>query len=220
MLLVTRKMNWIRIVIITTLYQVFTGVAAAQQGQQSAAPEQKKNQATSGILPRGWDTWLRGRNRNGNALFSIIVKAGSPLSPTASYGLSIEYRKEDRMPLEVAVGSYSRPKTIGTTDSTSIQTYGAGAGVLAGDKNSYLYFGSYVSLFSVKSDSDSSTFFCIIPTVGIRIESDAELILLLLVSKNISLNGNISAALGDAPSDIGIFKNGGTQISLGFGLGI
>lgn len=187
---------------------------------ETKSVEVKKKGKDSEDRTRDWETWLKGRNREGNALFSLFVKAGSPLSPTSSYGLAIEYRMNDRVPVEMVFGSYSRPKTIGATETSSVQTAGAGTGLLVGDKGSLVYLGAHASVFNIKKGDSSNTFLCLIPSIGIRIESDAEIIFLILMSKNFSISGDISAALGDAPSDIGIFKNGGTQISIGLGIGI
>lgn len=163
---------------------------------------------------------LKLRNINGNALFSIIPKTGSPLSPTSNYGGTLLYNPEDLITYKINSGSYKRPSKP-VTPSAKLDTYGFGGFIQLGDRSSTVTLGLDFNYFDLQQDGFSRLgFFSALPSIGIRIESDAELIVQFEIFRNINARSNLQKSLGEAPTDITVLNSSRMEASLGLGIGI
>jgi len=159
------------------------------------------------------------RNSKNNAILSILLKTGSPLSPTSNYGGSILYNPNDIVSYCLNTGTYNRaPK--GTIPLAELSSYGLCTFLQLGDRGSTLTFGLNFNYYQLKKEKTSSGFFALLPSLGIRIESDAEIILHFEISKNLNARNNLQKRLGSAPTDITMLNSTRMEASLGLGIGI
>jgi hypothetical protein len=163
--------------------------------------------------------FLKLRNSNGNALLSIIPKTGSPLSPTSNYGGSLFYNPNDFVSYCFNTGTYKRSTQI-HRQGAELNSAGLCGLVLLGDRGSTLSLGLNINYYLLLTNGNKFNYFSVLPALGIRIESDAEIILHFEISKNINARSSLQRDLGDAPTDFTVLNSKRMEASLGLGIGI
>lgn len=164
--------------------------------------------------------WLKLRNDEGSALYSILMKTGSPLSATSNYGGSLLYNPYDLQIYQLNFGTYKQPRSVADGPGHALTTIGLGCFLQAGDRGSTLTFGANINYFHLEGITRPRSYVGILPTLGVRIESDAEIILHFEVGKNMNVHNQLAKDLGDSPTDITILNSTKSEASLGLGIGI
>lgn len=166
---------------------------------------------------------IKFRNDVNRALVSIVGKAGAPLASTSGYGAALEWNQNGYMPYEVHFGSFSSPAAVNGEEkqsAKSMTSFGIGTSLLLGGRGSYLKIGSGLTYYNLEQNGETNSYFALVPTIGLRVESDAEMIFSFEMSTNLSFVGDLSGDLGEAKSDVGLFNGSGADICLGLGFGI
>jgi hypothetical protein len=180
-------------------------------------PEVKDGDDTS---YREISDWFKLRNDSGGALFSILMKTGSPLSQTSNYGGNILYNPDNLVTYQTNFGTYQQPTNFTESPRKELTTLGLGSFLQVGDRGSTLTFGANLNYFRLDGLSKPKSYLALLPTLGIRIESDAEMILHFEVGKNLNFQNQLSRDIGETRTEISVLNSTKAEASLGLGIGI
>lgn len=205
--------QYLRPVIISALFGLLPLVATPRS--YSKTPDDEEPHPTETFD----SNLLKLRNINGNALFSVVPKIGSPLSPTSNYGGSFTYNPDDILSYCLNTGTYKRSAKL-NHPSAELNALGFCGLVQIGDRGSTLTFGLNLNYFQLLSKGSQVSYFSLLPALGVRIESDAEIIIHFEISKNINARGHLERNLGSAPTDITVLNSKRMEATLGLGIGI
>ena len=164
------------------------------------------------------------RNAQDNALFALLIKSGSSTTVAGKAGLSLEVNPYDVAPFGLTLGQYHHSeRSEDDLIQKSMQSAALSGGILLGANGSFLHLASSLAYRRIVVEQESQLidhFFSFIPNAGIRLVSDSELILSIMISKNLPLGRDFEKFLGPAPSGTGIFDDAAEDLTIGVGMGI
>lgn len=218
--------------------EVGEGEAEAPPPQRAAAPAAAPTEKRSPSTFKRFEAWATGKDAPDTRIASLVAKAGSPLSPTGMYGAALEFFPSPILPIRISGGTYDSHMVFsGDSGSIAYSNLAVGTGLLIGRRNAQLDFGldyacitahirpgipSATDAQSNVTQSTDTTYYGVIPHLGLRLVSDSEFILSFEAGMFMPRGGSNALLDQGAPmsstSDLADFHNRAATFNIGLGL--
>ncbi len=172
------------------------------------------------------------RNSVGEALYSVFYKTGSATSPAGDDGFGIEFKDSKNWLGGFTFGSTtSEIRNLQTSQNkkAKISSFSLDSALLLGDRGSFFQLGLSLSAqqgsLTDKTDAAANVYLnqhylSAYPSIGARLVSNSELILVMKLSETVPLGRNILDDFGATSNKASMFNTPRGILELALGMGI